>query len=86
MLVGGFAVSFIPKSSPHGLAIFWGINNSLHANSVVGGIASTYFMHAGKRAPTYINSLDDGPNMGFTAGCEYVNFLQYATFTHNVSP
>jgi hypothetical protein len=30
-------------------------------------------MHGGKRAPTNINSLDDGPNMGFTAGCEYVS-------------
>lgn len=30
-------------------------------------------MHGGKRDPTNINSLDDGPNMGFTAGCEYVS-------------
>jgi hypothetical protein len=39
-----------------------------HPSCVDGGIASTSFMQAGKRAPILISALDEGPNMGFTVG------------------
>jgi hypothetical protein len=34
----------------------------------VGGTCDTFFIHGGKRAPTRIRALPEGPNIGLTTG------------------
>lgn len=39
-----------------------------HGICSVTGTDATVFMHGGKRAPTRINALPDGPSIGLTVG------------------
>ena len=39
-----------------------------HGRFNVTGTAGTSFMHGGKRAPTRIRALPEGPNIGLTTG------------------
>ena len=55
--VTGFAVSLRPRAVSSVLGCCNEDKDSIHANSVVRGIESTSFMHAGNRAPTLMRAL-----------------------------
>ena len=42
---------------------------NLHGRFSVTGTSDTFFIHGGKRAPTRIRALPEGPNIGLTTGC-----------------
>lgn len=43
-----------------------------HGRFNVTGTAGTSFMHGGKRAPTRIRALPEGPNIGLTTGYAHI--------------
>lgn len=45
---------------------------SSHGKFSVTGTSGTVFMHGGKRAPTRISALPEGPNIGLTTGCSQI--------------
>jgi hypothetical protein len=55
-----------------------------HGICSVTGTDETFFMHGGKRAPTLINALPDGPSIGLTAGYTQIRpaLVSIRTLTH----
>jgi hypothetical protein len=66
--VGGIIETWQRKTVRHKPRIAPKMRTSSQGRFSVGGTCDTFFIHGGKRAPTRIRALPEGPNIGLTTG------------------